>query len=68
MSVDYSDIERRILLHITDAVDDAHIRKAMEIYGITADQVTPEMRRRAKAISFADMYGVPMAGKPRHRG
>lgn len=64
---DYSQIELRILAHITgdERLVDA-FRKGLDIHSATAslifdvplDQVTPDMRRRAKTINFGIIYGM----------
>jgi DNA polymerase I len=63
---DYSQIELRLMAHLSgdpafiDAFvqgGDIHRQTAAVIFGIEADQVTPEMRARAKTINFATIYG-----------
>ena len=67
VSADYSQIELRILAHLSkdpvlvDAFktgQDVHVRTAMEIFGVGADCVTDEMRRRSKTINFGVIYGM----------
>jgi DNA polymerase I len=67
VSADYSQIELRVLAHLSqdpvllDAFrtgQDVHTRTAMEIFGVSADLVTDEMRRRAKTINFGVIYGM----------
>jgi DNA polymerase-1 len=67
ISADYSQIELRILAHVSqDATllqafrddQDIHARTAAAIYGIFPEMVTPEMRRAAKTINFGLMYGM----------
>lgn len=67
LSADYSQIELRIVAHMSgdpvfiDAFlkgEDIHTRTASEIFGILPDLVTAEMRRRAKAINFGIIYGM----------
>ncbi|HOV87115.1 MAG TPA: DNA polymerase I [Syntrophobacteraceae bacterium] len=67
LSADYSQIELRILAHysrdehLTEAFrtgEDVHQRTAMELFGVAADQVLPEMRRRAKTVNFGIIYGM----------
>jgi len=67
ISADYSQIELRILASITDdeefkrvflAGEDVHVHTAMTIFNLPEEQVTPEMRRRAKTINFAVIYGM----------
>ncbi len=63
---DYSQIELRLLAHMSrdpllmDAFrrgEDIHTRTASEVFGIGPLMVTPEMRRRAKAVNFGIVYG-----------
>jgi DNA polymerase-1 len=67
LSADYSQIELRVLAHLSQdpvLVDafrtgqDVHVRTAMEIFGVDAKGVTPEMRRRSKTINFGVIYGM----------
>lgn len=71
LSVDYSQIELRLLAHLSgDAVlraafeagQDIHARTAAEVFGVGPDQVNPEMRRRAKVINFGIIYGMTPYG------
>jgi DNA polymerase-1 len=64
---DYSQIELRVLAHLSrdpvlvDAFrsgQDVHVRTAMEIFGVDAAGVTPEMRARSKTINFGVIYGM----------
>lgn len=66
LSADYSQIELRVLAHVTDdpglcrAFDenqDIHTATASEIYGISPQKVTPDLRRMAKAVNFGIAYG-----------
>jgi DNA polymerase-1 len=66
MSADYSQIELRVLAHLSsDTVfchafandEDIHTRTAAEVFGIFPEMVTPEMRRQAKTINFGIIYG-----------
>ena len=63
---DYSQIELRLLAHMSgdpilvDAFrrgEDIHTRTASEVFGVGPLMVTPEMRRRAKAVNFGIVYG-----------
>lgn len=67
LSADYSQIELRILAHVTEDVnlisafendEDIHQATACTIFDCTPGDVTPEMRRRAKTINFAVIYGM----------
>ena len=71
LSVDYSQIELRIVAHMAQdesmlaafrAGQDIHATTAAAIYGIPLEQVTKEMRRHAKAINFGLIYGMSSFG------
>jgi DNA polymerase-1 len=66
LSADYSQIELRVLAHLSgDKVfchafandEDIHTRTAAEVFGLFPEMVTPEMRRQAKTINFGVIYG-----------
>jgi DNA polymerase-1 len=66
LSADYSQIELRVLAHLSrDRVfceafardEDIHTRTAAEVFDIFPEMVTPEMRRQAKTINFGVIYG-----------
>ncbi|WP_127850130.1 DNA polymerase I [Lacticaseibacillus hulanensis] len=67
-SSDYSQIELRVLAHISGDANmqeafkedrDIHANTAMKIFGLDSpDQVTPDMRRQAKATNFGIVYGI----------
>jgi DNA polymerase-1 len=67
ISADYSQVELRILAHITrdpgllDAFardEDIHASTAARLFNVPLDQVTPEMRRLGKTINFGIAYGI----------
>jgi DNA polymerase-1 len=71
LSADYSQIELRILAHLSgdqrliDAFSaglDIHTRTAAEIFGVAIGSVTPEMRRIAKTVNFGVIYGITPYG------
>ncbi|HLA91156.1 MAG TPA: DNA polymerase I [Gemmatimonadaceae bacterium] len=66
LSADYSQVELRLLAHLSHdpafvaafrAGGDIHRQTASVIFGLPADAVSPEMRARAKTINFATIYG-----------
>ncbi|MFP4237775.1 MAG: DNA polymerase I [Rhodosalinus sp.] len=75
VSLDYSQIELRILAHVAgiEALKEAfrdgldiHAATASEMFGVPLDQMTPEIRRRAKAINFGVIYGISGFGLARN--
>jgi len=71
LSADYSQIELRILAHLSqdqtllDAFvhdEDIHTRTAAEIWGVKPQEVTAQMRREAKVINFGIVYGMSAFG------
>lgn len=77
VSADYSQIELRIMAHISgDAAlllafrdnMDVHRATAAEVFGVTTDQVTSEQRRYAKVINFGLIYGMSAYGLARSLG
>ncbi|HUS85591.1 MAG TPA: DNA polymerase, partial [Anaerolineales bacterium] len=74
LSVDYSQIELRIVAHIANDKamiaafqddQDIHATTAAAIYGASIEDVTPAMRRHAKAINFGLIYGMSPFGLTR---
>jgi DNA polymerase-1 len=74
LSVDYSQIELRIVAHMAQdeamlaafrAGQDIHATTAAAIYGVSLEAVTKEMRRHAKAINFGLIYGMSPFGLTR---
>jgi len=71
VSADYSQIELRIMAHLSgdkSLIDtfkhglDVHRATAAEVFGVTLDQVTEEQRRHSKAINFGLIYGMSAFG------
>jgi DNA polymerase-1 len=71
LGADYSQIDLRVLAHITrdpglvDAFargEDIHAVAASELFGVPREEVTPELRRRAKTIVFGVAYGMSEFG------
>ena len=77
LAADYSQIELRVLAHISaDEVlcssfynnEDIHARTAAEVLGIGIDEVTAEQRRSAKAVNFGIVYGISDFGLAKDLG
>lgn len=75
LSADYSQIELRLLAHMSgdenfiDAFkrgQDIHARTAAEVFGLPLEEVTPELRRHAKAVNFGIVYGISDFGLARN--
>ncbi len=71
LSVDYSQIDLRVLAHYSGDKtlikafkrgEDIHRRTAAEVFGVPPEMVTPEMRRLAKTINFGIVYGMSAYG------
>jgi DNA polymerase I len=71
LTADYSQIELRVLAHFCgdEALkkafaddQDIHALVASEVHGVPLDQVTSEMRRKAKAVNFGVIYGQSAFG------
>ena len=77
VAADYSQIELRILAHMSkDPVlvdsfmnnEDIHRRTASEVFGVAMEDVTKEMRRNAKAVNFGIIYGQTDFGLSKELG
>src|SRR5690349_11497611 len=75
LSVDYSQIELRIVAHMAQdqgmleafrAGEDIHAATAAAIFGVKPEEVTKQMRRRAKSINFGLIYGMSVFGLTRY--
>jgi DNA polymerase I len=71
LSADYSQIELRIMAHISGDQglveafkkgEDIHATTAAKVFGVSADEVTRDMRRKAKEVNFGIMYGIGAFG------
>jgi len=77
LAADYSQIELRIMAHLSGdeglvaafaAGADIHKATAAEVFGVALDQVSAEQRRSAKAINFGLIYGMSAFGLARQLG
>jgi DNA polymerase-1 len=77
VAADYSQIELRILAHLSDDPvlqdafrqgQDIHRRTASEMFQVPLELVTPELRNRAKAINFGIIYGISDFGLANNTG
>jgi DNA polymerase-1 len=77
VSADYSQIELRIMAHLSrdesllaafQSGEDVHRRTASEVFGLPAEQVSSEQRRYAKTINFGLIYGMSSFGLAQQLG
>jgi DNA polymerase-1 len=77
ISADYSQIELRIMAHLSEDKNlthafnnniDVHSSTAAEVFGVSIDDVNQDQRRSAKAINFGLMYGMSAFGLTRQLG
>lgn len=77
LAADYSQIELRIMAHLSGdegllaafkAGEDIHRATAGEVFGVSADEVSNEQRRSAKAINFGLIYGMSAFGLAKQLG
>ena len=77
MAADYSQVELRLMAHLSEddlllkafeRGEDIHTRTAAEVFGIFPQMVTPQMRREAKVINFGILYGMSGYGLARELG
>ena len=77
LSLDYSQIELRIVAHLAQDKtmmevfkqgNDIHTSTAKALFGVTEQQITPDMRRDAKAVNFGILYGLSSFGLSENLG
>lgn len=76
-AADYSQIELRVLAHISGDEGlieafrndmDIHTKTAMDVFHVSQDEVTSDMRRQAKAVNFGIVYGISDYGLSQNLG
>ncbi|MCY8010597.1 DNA polymerase I [Bacillus haynesii] len=76
-AADYSQIELRVLAHISKDENlieaftndmDVHTKTAMDVFHVSEEEVTPAMRRQAKAVNFGIVYGISDYGLSQNLG
>ena len=77
ISADYSQIELRVMAHLSKDPgllsafqdgEDVHSKTASEVFNVGIDEVTPDLRRNAKAINFGLIYGISAFGLGKQLG
>ena len=77
ISADYSQIELRVLAHLSEDAtlleafatdEDIHTRTASDVFGVFPQMVSPDMRRQAKVINFGILYGMSAFGLAKELG
>lgn len=77
ISADYSQVELRLLAVLADVKAlkeafaqgiDVHTATAMRVFGLSEEEVTPDIRRHAKAINFGVIYGISQYGLAKQIG
>ncbi|MDP6181287.1 MAG: DNA polymerase I [SAR86 cluster bacterium] len=77
ISADYSQIELRVMAHLSkdkglleafNQGEDIHAKTASEVFDVNLDEVTPDLRRNAKAINFGLIYGISAFGLGKQLG
>ncbi|MBR1901075.1 MAG: DNA polymerase I, partial [Lachnospiraceae bacterium] len=71
VDADYSQIELRVLAHVSgdenlirayNSAEDIHAITASEVFHVPLEEVTPQLRRNAKAVNFGIVYGISSFG------